>query len=105
MLSFVRLSKELLQIDGVKFLLSEKFSQDPVEEHFGRQRRQGGFNENPNLAEFGRQEIAINVMKSELIRDIKGNTRGADRGASKIDVNDTRRLPTKKTKDTIFKFE
>ena len=29
-------------MDGVKFPFSEKFSQDSLEEHFGRQRRQGG---------------------------------------------------------------
>ena len=46
--------------------------------------------------EFGRQEITINVMKSELMHDLKGNTKGADRGACKIDINDKRSLPTRK---------
>ena len=93
--SFVDLSKELLSIDSVKFILSEKFSQDPLEEHFGKQRRKGGCNDNPNLVEFGRQELGINVMRSEMLRDIKGNVRGADRGKVKIDINDTRSLPRK----------
>ena len=98
MLSFVNLTKELLQIDGVDYVLSEKFSQDPVEEHFGRQRRRGGLNDNPNLVEFGRQEIALNVMRSELMQDIKGNTRGSDREKKKIDITDSRLLTSKKTK-------
>ena len=39
--SFVNLAKMLLQEEGAKFLLSEKFSQDPLEEHFSRHRRMG----------------------------------------------------------------
>ena len=31
----------LLGIDGVKFLLSERFTQDPVESFFGQQRQKG----------------------------------------------------------------
>ena len=63
----------------MKFLLSEKFSQDPLEEHFGRQRRRGGSKDNPNLAEYGQQEMRLNVMGENMIRNIKGNTRGKDR--------------------------
>jgi len=37
-------------------VLSEKFSQDPIEEHFGRQRRGGGANENPTYYQFQKQE-------------------------------------------------
>ena len=93
------MAKELLEIDGVKYLLSEKFTQDPLEEHFGRQRRRGGTNDNPTLAQFGQQELTLNIMGSELIRDIKGNTRGSDKDDSKIDVNDLRTLPKRiKTK-------
>lgn len=99
-MSFVELSKELLAMDGVKFLLSEKFTQDPLEEHFGRQRRRGGSNDNPTLAEFGQQELALNVINSEFIRDIKGNTRGRDSEKRKIDINDKRILPKKKRTET-----
>lgn len=94
-MSFIKLGKELLQLDGVKFLLSEKFSQDPVEEHFARQRRKGGCNENPTYYQFQNQELTLNVMRSEMIRDLKGNTRGKVRDEDKLDVNDKRRLPTK----------
>lgn len=97
MKSFVALAKELVCMDGVKFLFSEKFSQDPLEEHFGRQRRRGGSSDNPTLLEFGNQELALNVMRSDLMQDIRGNTRGRDKdGKRKIDINDTRELPKKK---------
>ena len=92
--SFVALAKELLQIDGVKFLLSEKFTQDPLEEHFGRQRRRGGTNDNPTLAEFGDQELVLNVMRSDMMQEIAGsNTRGRDREDVKININDDSELP------------
>lgn len=95
------LAKELLEIDQVKFLLSEKFTQDPLEEHFGRQRRRRGCNDNPTLEEIGRQELSLNVMNAELITDIKGNTRGRDVEKRKIDITDTRCLPkARKSKKT-----
>ena len=61
------MAKLLLQEDDVRYLLSEKLSQDPLEEHFARQRRIAGCYENPKLAQFQRQELALNVVKSDLI--------------------------------------
>ena len=96
MKSFVELGRKLLQLEDVEFLFSEKFSQDPLEEHFGRQRRRGGCNDNPTYYQFQNQEITLNVMRSEMIRDIQGNTRGKDSNDKKLDVTDKRKLPTKK---------
>ena len=45
-----------------RFLLSEKFSQDSLQEHFGAQRRSDGCNENPNLLQFQNQEQRLNVI-------------------------------------------
>jgi len=94
--SFVELSKLLLQEPGVSLLLSEKFSQDPVEEHFARHRRAGGCNENPTLAQFQQQEVALGVIKSDLISDLRGNTQGRPDNRLTIDVND-QRLPRKRS--------
>ena len=94
--SFVELGKLLLQQPGVKYLLSEKFSQDPLEEYFGRQRRSGGANENPTLNQFQQQHLALTVMRSELINDLSGNTQGTDRVQSTIDIHDKRKLPHKR---------
>ena len=71
--SFLSLAKEPLAEDGVKFLLSEKFTQDPLEEHFAKQRRRKGCNENLDLYQFGKQEIFLNVMNSSLLTDLRGN--------------------------------
>ena len=53
--TFIELAKLLLQEDDVRYLISEKLSQDPLEEHFARQRRSAGCDENPILAQFQRQ--------------------------------------------------
>ena len=89
----MNLAKELFVEYEGKFLLSEKFSQDPLEEHFARQRRRGGCCENPSLYAFGN---LLNVVQSNLIKKMKGNTRETQRDDPKIDIHDHRKLPTKK---------
>ena len=59
----MNLVKELiLEFEG-KFQLSEKFSKDPLEEHFARQRRRGSCCENPSLYVFGNQKLLLNVVQ------------------------------------------
>ena len=36
--SIIHIIPEILSIDGVKYVLTDKFNQDPIEEHFGKQR-------------------------------------------------------------------
>ena len=93
--SFVELARMLLQEEGVKLLLSEKFSQDLLEEHFGRHRRMGGCNDNPTQAQFPQQEIALSVISSNLISDPRGNTEGRQRNREPLKVDDIR-LPKKR---------
>lgn len=45
--SFTELGPLLLKIPGVTYLLSEVFSQDPLERYFSKQRHRGGSNDNP----------------------------------------------------------
>ena len=83
-------------MDGVDFLLSEKFSQDPLEEHFARQRKKGGCNENPTVEQFAQQEELLNVMNSDLVTSLRGNTRGRIQQELHLDPSDARKLPRKK---------
>ena len=53
--------------------------------------RCGGSNENPTLAESGKQELALNVMNSELITNIKENTCGRAAKKKNIGITDTPR--------------
>ena len=94
--SFVSLARELLVIDGVDFLLSEKLSQDPLEEHFAKQRKKGGCNENPTVEQFAQQEVLLNVMNSDLVASLRGNTRGRIHQALHVDPLNARKLPKKK---------
>ena len=63
-------------MEGVNFLFSEKFSQDPLEEHFAKQRKNGSWNENPTVEQFPQQEGLLNVTSSDLMTSLRGNTRG-----------------------------
>ena len=49
---FVEISKYLLEQPGVHYLLSERFSQDPLEDFFGKQRAHGCWCENPTVQQF-----------------------------------------------------
>ena len=93
------LAKELLgkYSDENIFILSEKFSQDPLEEHFTEHRRRGGCSDNPTLNQFEDQALYLNVMKSGLIDNLRGNTSGTGLRNVEIDIRDTRKLPTRKS--------
>ena len=45
--AFHDFAKQLLFVDGVDYVLSDKFNQDPLEENFGKQKARGGSNKNP----------------------------------------------------------
>ena len=77
-------------MEGVKYVLSDKFNQDPLEEHFGKQRARGGGIENPSLEQYMYNERKIIVSKSDMV--IKGNTRGRKGKKTTIDINDKREL-------------
>ena len=99
--SFLGLIPELLRIDGVKYVLTDRFNQDPLEEHFGKQRTKGGGVDNPTILQYMYNERKIIVSKSDMI--IKGNTRGRKRDAVVIDTTDQKELPkrSKQRKDKI----
>lgn len=62
--SFVDMGRYLLGVTGVKFLLSEKFTQDPVESFFGQQRQKGGGSENPTVHQFIYNTSSLRVQRS-----------------------------------------
>ena len=58
--------------EGMGFILTEIFCQDPVEEHFGNKYKIGDRSENPEIFQFGYNDNTIqrNVSRSS------GNTHG-----------------------------
>ena len=77
-LSFIEMGQKLLQVADVQYLLSERFSQDPLEEYFGHQRGRGGRSNNPTVQTFLHNNQALTTMKtiSSIGPVSKGNTRG-----------------------------
>lgn len=83
------LGKTLLTMQNrPNYFLSDKLNQDPVEEHFGKQRMRGGGSDNPTLEEYGQNERKILVAKSDMIRVMRGNTRGRQQIDTEIDITD-----------------
>ena len=75
--------------NGVKYVLSERFCQDDLENYFGRQRAIGCRRDNPRVVDIGYND---NTIKSQFsIRPILGNVRAKEQ--NKFDVNDDTPLP------------
>ena len=80
-------------MDGVDIFLSDKVNQDPLEEHFGMVRSEGGASDNPTQKRFGQMNRKIVLVKSDIIQVTRGNTRGRVRENVAIDIHDKRQLP------------
>lgn len=78
-MSFVELAKEMIQLPGVKYFLSEKLNQDPLEEHFSKHRAAGGHNDNPSVYEYGFNELALLQAAGKVRPSAAGNCRNNDR--------------------------
>lgn len=75
--SFVAVAKYLLtrhREDGL-FLLSERFSQDPLENYFGQQRARGGRSDNPTVQRSLQNAGALRLQKSLALAPMRGNCR------------------------------
>ena len=99
-LSFIEMAKKLLQVPGVKFLLSERFTQDPLEEYFGRQRERGRRSDNPTADSFlhNNQTLTTIGTMTQMGSMVKGNVRGRRR-QNNIDI-DNLSIPLMKRKKT-----
>ena len=64
MTSLIELIKYLFTLPDVKSFLSEKISQDPLEQFFGCQRQRGRSSDNPNVKEFCKNTQALRVVNS-----------------------------------------
>ena len=98
--AFVDLPKLLLHEYSEVNLLSEKFNQYSLEEHFGRHRARGVGN--PNAEAYMRNEKKMILAKSEMLNVFKGNTRGKILEKREIDTNNQKKTAkTKKNSDLI----
>lgn len=100
MKSLIGLQQYLFTLPGVKFFLTAKLNQDPLEKFFGLQRQRGGVNENPNVKEFLKNTQALRVIGS-VCGNIRGNVRGADKRGKKYRDEDIDVQPLRKRKRKI----
>ena len=77
MLSFVEMTKYLLSQPDSKglFLLSERITQDAVENYFGKQRARGGRCDNPTIKDCLASAVAIRAQQSLELDRVRGNCR------------------------------
>ena len=83
----------IFKIPGVKFFLSERISQDPLENFFGCQRQRGRTGENPNVQQFCKNTQALRVMNSVCGNVPKGNCRGRKQSD---DIQENKALPKRR---------
>ena len=57
------------------FFLSERISQDPLENYFGKQRTRGSRSDNPSYKECLQNAVAIRAQKSLELDRVRGNCR------------------------------
>ena len=101
MKSFVAMTKELLSQPGSEdlFVLSERFSQDPLENYFGKQRTRGSRSDNPSFKECLQNAVAIRAQKSLELDRVQGNCRRKRQlgeGAHTLKEGDDTPLPKRK---------
>ena len=87
--SMVELIPFLLNVKGVRYVLTEKFCQDPLESFFGKQRMKGGSNDNPNVATFLKNTSSLRIQGSVAMKPLRGNCRRGKKNMRDIEVDDT----------------
>ena len=75
--AFTEMTQYLLNLPGTEnlYVLSERFSQDPLENYFGQQRGRGGRNDNPTVSRCLENASALRVQKSAAMNPVRGNCR------------------------------
>ena len=70
------MTRYLLSLPGVtgQFILSECFSQDPLENYFGQVRARGGRCENPTVKAALESAQSLRVQGSYAMRPVRGNS-------------------------------
>lgn len=85
-ISAIEATKFLLQ-EGMQFVLTERFCQDPTEEYFGNQHKMGRRSDNPDVHAFGYNNNAIRIQRTVSCQS--GNTRGRkDKKRAWVNVTD-----------------
>ena len=87
--SFVELTRMVLDMPGVKYFLSEKLCQDPLESFFGKQRMRGGYSDNPTVEHFLKGTVSLRVQGAVAAEPNKGNCSRDEQNMIMPPVDDT----------------
>ena len=71
--SVVEVTKFLLN-QGMQYVMTERFCQDPLENYFGHQRGKARRSDNPDMHHFGYNDNAIRIQRHVTLST--GNTKG-----------------------------
>lgn len=87
----MELSKYLLGLPELKgkYLLSERFSQDPIENYFGQQRSCGGWSQNPTISTCIASAQSLRIQGSMAMIPVRGNSNRKRRICPKEVIDDT----------------
>ncbi|XP_065649371.1 uncharacterized protein LOC136078177 [Hydra vulgaris] len=95
--SIVEVTRFLLA-EGMSYVLTNRFCQDPLEKYFSAQRQIGRHSDNPDAKQFGYNSNAIRIQRSVSLNT--GNTRGSYiKKKSLINVSEDL-IPKRKRKKT-----
>ena len=83
-MSFTELGPQLLKLPNVDYLLSEVFSQDPLERYFSRQRHRGESNDNPTAEQVPLSGMTL-IQQQAIYRDLK--TMNVDQEVSNLSAS------------------
>lgn len=102
-MSFVGMARHILSQTGEEklSLLSERVSQDPLENYFGMQRARGRRCDNPTLKESLQNAVAICAQRSLELDQVQGNCRWKRQLFNEPPVIDNTPLPKRKRSMTI----
>ncbi len=101
--SFCEITRYLLSIDEgrVPYLLSEHFTQDPIENYFGQQRSRGGRCQNPTVQACISSAQSLRVQGSLAMMPLRGNSR-RKRRLIPDEVVDEQRLRKRPRKKIVY---
>ena len=80
------------------YILSERFSQDPIENYFGQQRYHGGWSQNPTLQACITAAQSIRVQGSMAMVPVRGNSSRKRRLCPQADSDKIDDTPLQKRK-------
>ena len=93
------LSRNNPELKG-KYILSDHFCQDPLENYFGQQRSCGGWSQNPTISVCISSAQSIRVQGSQAMVPVRGNSSRKRR--DKNDVIDSTPLQKRKRLNYVF---